>query len=444
MSLRTSRFWPAALCVALVAGLSAQAPPPAAPAASQQTPPTAGQQTTPTFRLAVDLVTMDVIAKDAQGRFVPDLTRDEFEVYEDGVRQEISSMTMSHGGRVTNVLEAPAAAVPEGIILPPRRVINDTSGRIFLFFVDDLHLQFQSSARVRDLFKRFSKQLVHEGDLFGIVSSGPSSISIDMTYDRKRIDEAVNKIAGSALKPTEIISHSVGSSGLTEVRHRVTVAFKTMREALTNLEKVRNRRKGLVWVSEGYDFNPFLMSRYGLLGENSPFVQNRDDLGSGDDNAARTDPQAATRMASDLSIRSELFSDADLAFELAEITRAANRANTTIYTIDPRGLTAGPDIDEEVDPREWETHVRKMQDTMRVLAEDTGGLAVVNQNDFDRALKEIDSASSDYYVLGYYSSNPDPTHRRRRIEVRVTRGDVDVHTRSEYVLGPPAPAEAPK
>ncbi len=119
--------------------------------------------------------------------------------------------------------------------------------------------------------------------------------------------------------------------------------------------------------------------------------------------------------------QSETFSDADLAFELGEITRAANRANTTIYTIDPRGLVAGTDIDEQVDPTEWGNYVRKSQDSMRVLAEETGGLAVVNMNNFDKALKQIDAASSDYYVLGYYSSNPDPTKRRRQIEVKVTR-----------------------
>ena len=56
-----------------------------------------------------------------------------------------------------------------------------------------------------------------------------------------------------------------------------------------------------------------------------------------------------------------------------------------------------------------------------MLAEDTGGIAVVNQNDFDKALKRIDADSSDYYILGYYSSNPDPTHRRRKIEVKVNR-----------------------
>jgi VWFA-related protein len=138
--------------------------------------------------------------------------------------------------------------------------------------------------------------------------------------------------------------------------------------------------------------------------------------------------------------QSETFSDAELAFELGEITRAANRANTTIYTIDPRGLVAGADIDEQVDPAEWGNYVRKSQDSLRVLAEETGGLAVVNMNDFDKALKNIDAASSDYYVLGYYSSNPDATKRRRQVEVKVTRKDVNVFSRKEYVLKAPKPA----
>ena len=65
------------------------------------------------------------------------------------------------------------------------------------------------------------------------------------------------------------------------------------------------------------------------------------------------------------------------------------------------------DIDEQVDPQQWNDFVRKSQDSLRVLAEETGGIAVVNQNDFDKALKRIDAETSDYYVLGYYSKNPD-------------------------------------
>ena len=100
--------------------------------------------------------------------------------------------------------------------------------------------------------------------------------------------------------------------------------------------------------------------------------------------------------------------------ELAELTRAANRANATLYTIDPRGLVGGPDLDEQVDTVEWQNYVRTTQDSLRVLAEQTGGIAVVNQNDFDKALKRIDDETSDYYVLGYYSTNPDPLKRTRR------------------------------
>src|SRR5258708_247790 len=253
-------FWSTAVWLSVASALSAQAPAPARPAgqAGPGAPPASAgvQQETPTFRVQVDAVTQDVIVRDERGQFVPDLRKDEFEIYEDGVRQDIVSMTMIHGGRVTNLLEAPPPPPPEGIILPPMRRVNDTSGRIFLFFVDDLHLQFQGSGRVRELFKKISKTLLHEGDLFGIVSSGPSSISVDMTYDRKRLDQAISKITGDGLKPSEIVQGGSGAEGPTELRYRAHVAFSTMEEALDNLEKVHNRRKALVWVSEGYDFNP--------------------------------------------------------------------------------------------------------------------------------------------------------------------------------------------
>jgi VWFA-related protein len=450
MTLKLNGFWSSVLWISLVSGLAAQAPSQGAGspkpsgqagAATQSTT----QQGTPTFRVQIDAVSMDVIVKDDQGRFIPDLKKDEFEIFEDGVKQEIASMTMSHGGRVTNVLEAPPMAPPEGIILPPTRKVVDTSGRVFLFFVDDLHMQFQNSGRVRELFKKIQNTLIHEGDLFGIVSSGPSSIAQDMTYDRKRFDEAIKKIAGSGLKPSEIIERGSGSEGPTELRYNAHVAFSTMEEALNNLEKVHNRRKALVWVSEGYDFNPFQDSRLGLRDPSSPFLQNQSNsLMNNQDNG---DGQTTNNGSNDPLIQqqkqSETFSDAELAYELAEITRAANRANTTIYTIDPRGLVAGSDIDETVDPTEWSNYVRKSQDSMRVLAEETGGVAVVNMNNFDKALQQIDAASSDYYVLGYYSSNPDPTKRRRQVEVKVSRKPASVYSRKEYVLKPPPKNAAP-
>jgi VWFA-related protein len=436
MSLKMNGFWSTALLVVLAVGLSAQTPaqPPAQPPASA----TATQQK-PTFRVQVDLVTNDIVVRDDKGNFIPDLKKDEFEVYEDGVKQELTSMTVVTGGRVTNVMAPPPPPPPEGIILPPSRPKTDVSGRIFLFFVDDLHLQFHNTGRVRDLFKRISKELVHDGDMFGIVSSGPSSIAVDMTYDKARLDEAIKKIAGSELKPTDIINGSSGAEGPSEVRYRAHVAFSTVNDLLNNLESVHNRRKALVYVSDGYDFNPFQDARLGLMEPNSPFAQNefarsqnqmRSDDGSGN-SSNQVDPLTQQQK------QSEQFADADLARELGELTRQANRANVTMYTIDPRGLVGMGDIDEQVDPRQWSEFVRKSQDSLRVIAEETGGIAVVNQNDFSKALKRIDAETSDYYVLGYYSNNPDASRRRRQVDVKVTRKGATVWFRKEYVLKPP-------
>jgi VWFA-related protein len=443
MSLKTNGLWSTLVVVVLAAGLSAQTPakPASAPAGQTDQP-----QEKPTFRVQIDMVTNDVVVKDEKGNFVPNLTKDDFEIYEDGVKQDIASMELIHGGRATNMLAPPPAAAPEGIILPPVRQTNsDVSGRIFLFFVDDLHLQFHNTGRVRDLFKKIAKNLVHDGDMFGIVSSGPSSIAIDMTYDRNRLDEAIKKIAGNELKPSDIIQGPSGSEGPSEVRYRAHVAFSTVEDTLNNLEKVHNRRKALVYVSDGYDFNPFQDARLGNMDPNSPFQQN--EFAKSQNQVNQQNGQTGVDPMTQQQQQSEEFADADLARELADLTRTANRANVTIYSIDPRGLVGMGDIDEQVDPSQWNDYIRKSQDSLRVLADETGGIAVVNQNDFDKALKKIDADSSDYYVLGYYSKNPDPTKRRRIVDVRVTRSGqkYSVVARKEYVTKPlPKPSATKK
>ena len=396
--------------------LSAQAPAPAAPAPA---PAPGGQGTQPTFRVNIDLVTMDAIVRNGQDQFVADLTKDDFQVLEDGVAQDITSFTLVHGGRVHNLLAPPPPPTEEGVILPPSRPRNDTTGRIFLIIVDDLHLDFRNTGRIRDLFKRISRDLIHEGDMFSIVSTGPSSLAIDPTYDRKVLDEAIKKITGNGLKPSDIIQGADTADGPAEVRYRAHVAFSTAYDMLRQLERITNRRKAVVWVSNGYDFNPFAESR---MGEDPVF--------GGRYGQSREEGQQMNQQFN----QGQQFADADLARELAEVTRTANRANSTLYTIDPRGLVAGADLDEQLDPVEYGNYVRKTQDSLRVLADETGGIAVVNQNDFTKALKRIDAETSDYYVLGYYSSNPDPLKRTRKVEVKVTRPNLNVISRTSYTL----------
>jgi VWFA-related protein len=416
MSNTAKRVIPVSFALLLVAGLTVGTQ-------AQQAP------TQPTFRVTVDLVTTDVIVRDQKNdQFIADLKPGEFEIFEDGVKQDVSSISMIHGGRAYNVMSPPPAPVAEGIILPRNRPTNDAAGRIFVLFIDDLHLDFRSTPRTRELVQKMLKNLIHEGDMFGIVSTGTSSISQQLTYDRQVLESSIKKMTGGALRPKEIIEGQQGAQGPTELRHRAHVAFSTAYDLMKNLEKVQNRRKAVIYLSSGYDFNPFEKGRLeetarrmgiGLGGNN--------DDGSGTSNSQSAADQLLTDPFYRMQQSSQMLAEADLVRELAELTRAANRANATFYTIDPRGLVAGQDLDEEVDQQDWLNYVRETQDSLRVLAEETGGIAVVNQNDFDKALKRIDNETSDYYVLGYYSKNPDPLKRTRRIDVRSTRPGLNVY-----------------
>ncbi len=258
--------------------------------------------------------------------------------------------------------------------------------------------------------------------MFGVVTTGYSSISEQLTYDRQVLDSAISKVTGGGLKAKEIIEGQSGSQGPTELRHRAHVAFSTAYDLMKNLEKLQNRRKAVIYISSGYDFNPFEQSRLEEQAQRM-HVESSD---------LQNDPFYRTQQST------QLLAESDLVRELAELTRAANRANATLYTIDPRGLVAGQDLDDEVPTQEWNAYVRDTQDSLRVLAEETGGIAVVNQNDFDKALKRIDNETSDYYVLGYYSSNPDPLRRRRKIEVKTTQTESEcvvawrIHAAADY------------
>ena len=367
---------------------------------AQAAPP----QQRPVIRSGTIYVSTDVVVRDDRGQFVADLREHDFDVYEDDVKQQIAGFTLSHGGRI--IADTPPASVSagQGLLLPPPRPPSDASGRFFLIFVDDLHFEPAETTRVRALLKQIRRELVHPDDLVGMVSSGYSSIAVNLTYDHKRLDEAIGKVMGSGLLPSEIIGVPEGSQGPVEVRHRAHTAFSTAYEILQTLEQVHNRRKALIYVSDGYDFDPYPQSRAKAATDRFPTSP---DTGQVPD-------------VNPFSGGGNEFATADLAAELAELTREANRANAAFYTIDPRGLPGGPDISQQtLDTRDWQDHVRETQSSLRVLAELTGGFAAINTNDFAKALKRIDNETSDYYVIGYYSSNSDPLKKRRAIEIRV-------------------------
>jgi VWFA-related protein len=428
---KTAKFlalWPLTLLLAagVVAssGLHAQAP----ARRPAPLPPPAGQST-PTIRVSTDLVSLDVVVRDEKGQFVTDLKPSDMTVYEDGVKQEVMSFVMVHGGRSYNQKAPPPAATQEGVFLPQSRPTSDASGRVFVLFIDDLHLDFRVTPKTREILGKTLKNLIHEGDMFGIATTGKSGITQQLTYDRQILDSAISRITGEALKPSEILQQQNSSQGPMEVRHNASVTFEVANELMKNLEKVQNKRKAVLWFSSGYDFNPFTRTRFNTEVEQLA-------RGNQDDDALKTARQQLTFDPFEISRESQLMlSEADLTNELVVLTSAAKRANAVIYPIDPRGLVAGQDVDETIDPTDFQDHLRQTQTTLREIGETTGGFAIVNQNDFDKGLKRIDAETSDYYLVGFYSSNPDPTKRSRNIQVKVRDGLTVVH-RSSYELKP--------
>ena len=430
----------AATVVALGVAGRAQTAPARDPASAQ---PQSVEQG-PVFRVGVTLVTTDVIVRDANGQFIPDLDTEDLVVYEDGVVQEIASLVLVHGGRVYNQL-LPPAPVQEGIILPVHRPVSDTAGRVFILFIDDLHLETGLTPQIRRVFKQIADTLIHEGDMFGIISSGPSAINVDMTYDRSLLYSAMEKITGDGFSARQLVTEmQAGQGGPMELRWRVHKTFKIARQIAANLERLEHRRKSFIYLSHGYDFNPYQMERLRRL--EGPASQLGDLLQEAGDDAEGTveyadsisipNPQRL-RELQQMAEPASNFSVMDLAMELADLAQAANRANASFYAIDPRGLVAGADLDFDVSMPDWNKHLSQTQFTMRTLAEMTGGIAVVNTNNFRDALQRIDAETSDYYILGFYSNNSDPTVRTRRLRVEVNRPGASVRHRTHYTFADP-------
>jgi len=376
----------------------------------------------PVFRASITHVTTDVIPRDANGRFIPDLTKDNFTLLEDGVAQQVDFFSLVHGGRTFNSIAAPPPAAPEGIILPtvPRRLVGDSTGRVLLIFVDDLHFEPEYTPHVRKLLQDIATTILHDGDMAAVVSSGPSSIEVQPTYDRKLVAASAGKIRGSAMTANELFRLLETSQGPGDVRQRAQLAFTSAYEMLAQIERVENKRKAVLYISTGYDFDPFAESRKGA---------DRVQGGRFADPLLRIIDQENPYFRTPT-----VTADIDLAVYMRELTLAANRANATIFTVDPRGLAGIVDAGQNLDQSEWRMHLQKTQSSLRYLAEATGGFAVVNDNDFVTAFKKIDAETSDYYILGYYSSNPDPSQRVRQLEVKVDRPDVTVAARRGYSL----------
>ena len=145
------------------------------------------------------------------------------------------------------------------------------------------------------------------------------------------------------------------------------------------------------------------------------------------------------------------FSSVDMLSDLREIFSNANHYNVSIYCVDPRGLANFEfDINEGVGLDTDRNYLNATMDTLRVLADQTDGRAIVNRNDLETGMKQIVNDSSAYYLLGYNSTQAPSDGKFHEIKVRVKRPGVQVRARKGYwaltaeettrALAPPTPS----
>ncbi|HVT46385.1 MAG TPA: VWA domain-containing protein [Vicinamibacterales bacterium] len=457
MTMHVKTLKPLGLTLAMAVAVTAL------PAAQQ----TASQQGT-VFRATTNYVSTDVLVHDKDGKFIPDLTAKDFTVYEDGVPQAITNFVRVVGGRALGGLTAAgtAPAATEGLILPPSRPSTDASGRIFIIFIDDLHIEASQTPQMKQLLQTVRDTLVHDNDLVGIVSTGTSAIEIDPAYDfgHRRFNEAIAKVMGSAATANDIIQDAFmeGASGPTGLRYNAHVAFSTAYDMLSELGKIADRRKSFIYLSNGYSFNPYQDARFksiqkqyedlGMTGMGQVDGDEGDPNNQSDGSVAdstNVHPQSTLSPYDALADpdyrRRTEFAESDLDHELAELVAAARRANTAFYAIDPHGLRAGTDIslNQPVAYSDIRDTNMTQISSLRVLSDETGGFCICETNDFKSGLQRIDNETSDYYIIGYSPSNPDPLRFKRTIKIDVDRPDVArLDYRETYLM--PRPKKAKK
>ena len=289
-----------------------------------------------------------------------------------------------------------------------------------------MHLQALDTPQVRKVLALIRDELIHEGDLVGLVSTGFSSCEVNLSYDYNhvRYNECLNKVMGSAMDPRAIITMPNTAEGPAGLRYNAHVAFKTAHGMLEQSAQIRGRRKSFIYVSSGYHFNPFKESRYKYLQE--MYANLGLSAGTQENRGSDVEARARTTLPVDnpFERNGQQFSEADLVWELSDLVRAARRANVTFYPVDPRGLIATPPIHTNLGMEEWQEYATTTVSSLQVLGDDTGGFCICNTNDFLNGLKRIDAETSDYYMLAYTSNNPDPLKVHRNITIEVSRPNV--------------------
>jgi VWFA-related protein len=415
------------VCFALVRIGTAQQPPATPAPQGNQGTPQGGQQDQPqqpAFRGGVDFVRVDVIVSDRKAQPVTNLTEADFEVLEDGKPVTIEQFKL---------IKVDGNVQPGGP--PPKQIRNRNDEeleaarddvRIFVFFMDDYHVRRANSMSVRPALQRFIQQQLRPTDMIGIMYPLMPVSDLQLTRDHDKIANAINTFEGRKFDytPRNIVEQNYQRYSTDQIeRIRNDVSMSALQGLAVRLGSLREGRKSIIYVSEG--FTALLPPQMRRQDASAPANPIESALAAGVQDSSR-------------EITNEWFSQMDVYSRLRDVYDVANRNNTAVYSLDPRGLAPfeyGFDDLPFGPPPSFATDRRALQatqDTLRTLSEETDGRAIVNRNTLEQGLADMVRDSSYYYLLGYTSKNTGADGKFHQISVRVKRSGVDVRARKGY------------
>jgi len=372
----------------------------------------------PVFRADINFVRVDVIATDRQGNPVDGLTKDDFEVFEDGKPQAIDTFRLIRVD--TTAPEYTTRSIRSR--QDEENAAADESARIFVFFLDDYNVRVGNAMAARREIADFIRTQVAPNDLLAVMYPLTPLDAVVLTRNHESIIRTIEQFEGRKFRyqPRNAIEDKYAQQP-TEIVERIRrqVSLSALKGLSVKLGALREGRKAIVLISEGYTAMLPPQMRDAVAGF------------TGLGNNAWGNPLAGENDINEQ--RARTMAEFDLQSELQSVFDAANRTNTAIYAVDPRGLSTGEfDIQDNVGSRQSQEALRQTMTSLQILAENTDGRAIINRNDLSEGMKQIVRDSSAYYLIGYNSTQAPQDGRFHQIRVRLKKPGIQVRARKGY------------
>ena len=392
-----------------------QAAPDAPPSADAQAPERAPQP----IRRGINFVRVDVIVTDGNGKPVLDLKPEDFTVTEDGKPQQIEQFTVVKIDAVEQAAARPTTEIRSDF--DEEREAARPDVRLFVLLLDDYHVRRGNDLAVRRPLIDFIQNQLDPADMVAVMYPLTPVADIRFTRNRSAVISAIERFEGRKFdyRPRNMMEEQYAyypAATVERIRNQVTMG--ALKAASVRLGGLREGRKSIIFVSEG-----FTASLPAQLNDPVAAMPRM-----GNPNARRPNPNADV-----VNQRLDFMNSTDLMNDMRDVFDTANRQNTSIYPVDPRGLAAMEyEINEGVGQTVDRSHLAASLDTLRTMASNTDGRAIINRNDLATGMQQIVRDSSAYYLLGYNSTQAPTDGKFHEIKVRVNRRGVDVRARKGY------------